>query len=82
MNLDKYKNEKNINIVFHVDSKTTTINQDNEILESLNYSSMKSAKDLAKDLGLRTITQLKMSKAVFNLDGSKRGYTAFREENK
>ena len=35
MNLDKYKNEKNINIVFHVDTKTTTINQDNAILESL-----------------------------------------------
>ena len=80
MNLDKYK-DKDVNIIFNVDTKTTTINQDSAILESLNYSSMKSAKDLAKDLGLQTITQMKMSKAVFNLDKSPRGYVKFREEN-
>ena len=41
---------------------------------SVNYN-------VAKYLGLKTVTQYKLSKATFNIDGSKRGYTAFREEN-
>jgi len=51
------------------------------VLDSLSYSSFKSSKQIAKDLGLQTVTQYKLSKAIFNLDGSPRGYTAFREEN-
>jgi len=81
MNLDKYK-DKDVNVIFNVDTKTTTITQDNVILESLPYSSFSSSKQIARDLGLKTVVQYKMSKAVFNLDGSKRGYVAFRQENK
>mgnify|MGYP003137129855 FL=1 len=79
--LDRYKNEKDLVVVFNVDTKTTTIKQNKVDLESIDFSSLKSAKDIAKYLGLKTVTQYKLSKATFNIDGSKRGYTAFREEN-
>lgn len=78
--LDRYKNEKDLKVVFNVDTKTTTIEQNNVTLESIDFSSLRSAKDIAKYLGLQTVTQYKLSKAIFNIDGSKRGYTAFREE--
>jgi hypothetical protein len=79
--LDKYKDKDNLSVSYNVDTKTTTISQGDIVLDSLSYSSFKSSKQIAKDLGLQTVTQYKLSKAIFNLDGSKRGYTAFREEN-
>ena len=79
--LDKYKDKDNLSVNYNVDTKTTTILQGDIVLDSLSYSSFKSSKQIAKDLGLQTVTQYKLSKAIFNLDGSKRGYTAFREEN-
>ena len=79
--LDKYKDKANLSVNYNVDTKTTTILQGDIVLDSLSYSSFKSSKQIAKDLGLQTVTQYKLSKAIFNLDGSKRGYTAFREEN-
>ncbi len=79
--LDKYKDKDNLSVNYNVDTKTTTISQGDIVLDSLSYSSFKSSKQIAKDLGLQTVTQYKLSKAIFNLDGSKRGYTAFREEN-
>ena len=78
--LDKYKDKDNLSVSYNVNTKTTTIEQDDVVLESINYSSLKSAKNIAKDLGLQTVTQYKLSKAIFNLDGSPRGYHAFREE--
>tara|TARA_B100000530_G_C15751774_1_gene405888 strand:- start:13 stop:261 length:249 start_codon:yes stop_codon:yes gene_type:complete len=79
--LDKYKDKDNLSVSYNVDTKTTTISQGDIVLDSLSYSSFKSSKQIAKDLGLQTVTQYKLSKAIFNLDGSPRGYTAFREEN-
>ena len=79
--LDKYKDKDNLSVSYNVDTKTTTISEGDIVLDSLSYSSFKSSKQVAKDLGLQTVTQYKLSKAIFNLDGSKRGYTAFREEN-
>ena len=79
--LDKYKDKDNLSVSYNVDTKTTTISEGDIVLDSLSYSSFKSSKQIAKDLGLQTVTQYKLSKAIFNLDGSKRGYTAFREEN-
>ena len=79
--LDKYKDKNNLSVSYNVDTKTTTISEGDIVLDSLSYSSFKSSKQIAKDLGLQTVTQYKLSKAIFNLDGSKRGYTAFREEN-
>lgn len=79
--LDKYKDKDNLSVNYNVDTKTTTISQGDIVLDSLSYSSFKSSKQIAKDLGLQTVTQYKLSKAIFNLDGSKRGYIAFREEN-
>lgn len=78
--LDKYKDKDNLSVSYNVDTKTTTILQGDIVLDSLSYSSFKSSKQIAKDLGLQTVTQYKLSKAIFNLDGSPRGYTAFREE--
>jgi|TARA_R100001163_G_C5020690_1_gene163582 hypothetical protein len=78
--LDKYKDKDNLSVSYNVNTKTTTIEQDDVVLESINYSSLKSAKNIAKDLGLQTVSQLKVAKAIFNLDGSPRGYHAFREE--
>ena len=80
--LDKYKDKENIIVSYNVNTKTTTLEQDDVVLESIAYSSLKSAKNIAKDLGLQTVTQYKLSKAIFNLDGSPRGYHAFREEHK
>lgn len=79
--LDKYKDKDNLSVSYNVDTKTTTISEGDIVLDSLSYSSFKSSKQIAKDLGLQTVTQYKLSKAIFNIDGSKRGYTAFREEN-
>jgi len=79
--LDKYKNKDNLSVSYNVDTKTTTISEGDIVLDSLSYSSFKSSKQVAKDLGLQTVTQYKLSKATFNIDGSKRGYSAFREEN-
>jgi|5_EtaG_2_1085323.scaffolds.fasta_scaffold169251_1 hypothetical protein len=79
--LDKYKDKDNLSVSYNVDTKTTTISEGDIVLDSLSYSSFKSSKQIAKDLGLQTVTQYKLSKAIFNLDGSPRGYTAFREEN-
>ena len=79
--LDKYKDKNNLSVSYNVDTKTTTISEGDIVLDSLSYSSFKSSKQVAKDLGLQTVTQYKLSKATFNIDGSKRGYSAFREEN-
>ena len=79
--LDKYKDKDNLSVSYNVDTKTTTISEGDIVLDSLSYSSFKSSKQVAKDLGLHTVTQYKLSKATFNIDGSKRGYSAFREEN-
>jgi len=79
--LDKYKDKDNLSVSYNVDTKTTTISEGDIVLDSLSYSSFKSSKQVAKDLGLQTVTQYKLSKATFNIDGSKRGYSAFREEN-
>ena len=77
--LDKYKDKENLIVSYNVNTKMTTLEQDDVVLESIAYSSLKSAKNIAKDLGLQTVTQYKLSKAIFNLDGSPRGYHAFRE---
>ena len=79
--LDKYKDKDNLSVSYNLDTKTTTISEGDIVLDSLSYSSFKSSKQIAKDLGLQTVTQYKLSKATFNIDGSKRGYSAFREEN-
>lgn len=79
--LDKYKDKDNLSVSYNVGTKTTTISEGDIVLDSLSYSSFKSSKQIAKDLGLQTVTQYKLSKAIFNIDGTKRGYTAFREEN-
>ena len=49
--LDKYKDKDNLSVSYNVNTKTTTIEQDDVVLESINYSSLKSAKNIAKDLG-------------------------------
>ena len=79
--LDKYKDKDNLSVSYNVDTKTTTISEGDIVLDSLSYSRFKSSKQVSKDLWLQTVTQYKLSKATFNIDGSKRGYSAFREEN-
>ena len=63
--LDKYKDKDNLSVNYNVDTKTTTISQGDIVLDSLSYSSFKSSKQIAKDLGLQTVTQYKLSKAIF-----------------
>jgi|TARA_B110000263_G_C15044605_1_gene390129 hypothetical protein len=82
--IDKYKDQDtdNLSVSYNVDTKTTTIANGDLTLDSLSYSSLKSCKQIAQDLGLTKVIQYKLTKNTFNIDGSKRGYVAFREENK
>ena len=75
MNIDRYKELSGIEVVYYNEDKITNIMQDKtNCLESLDYSSLQSAKKLAKDLGLETVTWIRPTRAIINLDGTKRGY--------
>jgi hypothetical protein len=81
MNIDRYKELSGIEVVYYNEDKITNIMQDKtNCLESLDYSSLQSAKKLAKDLGLETVTWIRTTRAIINLDGTKRGYHKFRKE--
>jgi len=81
MNIDRYKELSGLEVVFYNEDKITNLMQDKTTcLESLDYSSLQSAKKLASDLGLKTVTWIRTTRAIINLDGSKRGYHKFREE--